>query len=587
MSTQSTTMIQPEHLILSTTKDNAELARHYLTTASLAEALDKISFLGDGRFVSQTVKKEMEQREQAEKFFTELLTLLIGGKHEEKKTATGGSDAKKAPEAIFKMEAVLMALEEMMINNDQKKANDSTKLGDANTRQLAASYKKLLKEISQEQNQHESFWDKIADFFKACFEAIKAVFEGVGTEAAKACWSKVGQDLKKDWDAVKDLVMLVVHAVVSYYEAIAGGLVMLADKMGAHAQGLAKHLIQLSKDNGLDVLKNPAFAFVGTIVSLVIIAASVISGQLELAAVATVLLVLSATGALQGLTNDIAKGIASDLEKDGMSKKKAEKLAKIIADVVVVVAVAIAGAFAGGITSIETAATDATDSLEENSQELDEILDETTEDSQPTEKENESEKTKPSRTKRVIGAALAGGSYALGSVNLAADSINYAERNKKKKDETLMIIMEVLQEVIAAVGGLAGGGMVLSNASENSIVSRAVKKITSRFMTNLEENQGAIFNRVQKLYLASNIASGIASAGEGGEKIIQGEIAKAVAEIKSIITVLTNSSDLDTAQVKDDLREMKSQVKGMDRMVSSFAHLFDGYQAVANALAQA
>ncbi|MCB1115726.1 MAG: hypothetical protein KDK71_04575 [Chlamydiia bacterium] len=580
MSTQSTEMIQPEHVSPSSPKESVELARHYLTTASLAEALNKISFLGDTRFVSQAEKQEIERREKAEKYFTELLTVLIGGKEEKTKPQAKAPDAKKAPEAIFKMEAVLLALEEMMVDNDQKKANMSSQLGDINTAQLEKSYKKLVNEINEEQNSHESIWDKIADFFKGLFDVIKGIFEGITGQASAArnTFDSAKDNLKQFGEAIYDLLKLVGRVVLSALEGLGGGALKLLETMGVHCQNLANEAIQASKDNGLDALANPAFGFVGTIVSLTIIAASVVTGQLELAAIATVLLVLSATGALNGLASDMAKGIASDLESNGMSKKKAEEAAKIIADVLTVVIVAAVSLGTGALSSIETAADGASDTLEQEMQEIDNTLSKVTEDSEPVEK--------ASRAKRVVGFTLAGASYGLGSVNLAADSINYAERNEKKKDETLLIIMEVLQEVIAAVGGLVGGGMVLSTASENNIISRAVKKITSRIMTNLEENQGAIFNRVQKLYLGSNIAAGIAQAGQGGETIIQGEIAKAVAEIQSMISVLTNNSNLDTAQVKDDLRELKSHIKGMDRIVSSFARLFDGYQAVANALAQ-
>lgn len=574
MSAQQIYTMHSEHIAPSSPKENAEVARHYLATANLAEALEKINFVGENKFLNMTQKEEQERREKAEKFFTELLTILIGGgKTDAKEGTTKGQTSeggKKGITSIFEMEAILLALEEMMVQSDVKKSDQSSSLGDANTRALTASYKKLQEEIYKQEHHHESFWDKIGDFFKA----IGDVFEGH--------FSQAGQEFKSFLGVFKDLATLVYHALKSLGEALLGGLADIFSGVSEGAKKFAHNMIHHAKTDGEDILSNPAFAFVGVIISLVIIAAAVVSQQYELAAVAVVLLVLSQTGALNKLSGAIADG----LEKLGMSKKAA----KILADVLTVIIVLVASAGAGAAGSVETMADEAEQEAETEMQDLSSNVDETLTNegtNTPTDETQETNgKTKTKMNwKRVRGTALAGGSFGLGSVNLAGDIVNATHLSKKKKDK-LLIALEVIQQVIAAIGGLAGGGMVMSTSSENSILGRGIRKIVSKLANTLENDQAALFGKIQKLFLAGNIASGIAAAGEGGEKILQGEVLKLIGEIKATISSLDNSSKLDEDQVKDDQDKLKSDVEGMDRVINSFGDLFDGYQAVANALAK-
>lgn len=588
MSAQQIYTIHQSHIAPSSPKESAELARHYLVTANLTEALEKINFVEDDKFLNMTLKEERERREKAEKFFTELLTILIGGgKADAKEGTTKGAEAqgtKQGINSIFDMEAILLALEEMMVQSDVKKSDQSSSLGDANTEALTASYKKLKAEIYKQQHHHESFWDKIADFFKGIWDAVKGIWdEMIGhTTTAQQNFDAAKNNLKQFGEAIYDLVKLMGHLLAAAGEGLLGGLADIFSGLSSGADKFAHMLLDHAKNNGEDVLANPAFAFVGVIISLIIIAAAVVSQQYELAAVAVVLLVLSQTGALNKLSGAIADG----LEKLGMPKKDA----KILADVLTVIIVLVASMGAGAAGSVETMADEAEQEAETEMQDLSSNIDETlTSDGTetPTEEpqETDANSKKTFNGKRFVGSAISGASFGLGSVNLAGDIVNDLHLSKKEKDK-LLIALEVIQQVIAAIGGLVGGGMVMSTSSENSILGRGIRKIASRFVNALENDQAGLMNKVQKLFLAGNIASGVAAAGEGGEKILEGEVEKLIGEIKASISSLNNSSDLDTAQVKDDQRELKSHVKGMDEMINSFGHLFDGYQAVANALAK-
>ncbi|MCB1116597.1 MAG: hypothetical protein KDK71_09015, partial [Chlamydiia bacterium] len=538
MSAQQIYTMHSEHIAPSSPKEHAEVARHYLATANLAEALQKINFVGENKFLNLTQKEEQERREKAEKFFTELLTILIGGgKTDTKEGATKGEPSKggqKGISLIFDMMAVLLALEEMMVQSDVKKSDQSSSLGDANTKALAASYKKLKEEIYKQEHHHESFWDKIADFFKGIWDVITMHY------------SEAGDEFKSFLGVFKDLATLVYHAVKSLGEALLGGLADIFSGVSEGAKKFAHNMINHAKTDGEDILSNPAFAFVGVIISLVIIAAAVVSQQYELAAVAVVLLVLSQTGALNKLSGAIADG----LEKAGMSKKAA----KILADVLTVIIVLVASAGAGAAGSVETMADEAEQQAETEVQDLSSNVDETLTNEgteTPTDETQETNgKTKTKMNwKRVRGSALAGGSFGLGSVNLAGDIVNATTLSKKEKNK-LLIALEVIQQVIAAIGGLAGGATVMSTSSENSVLGRGIRKIISKLANTLENDQAALFGKIQKLFLVGNIASGIAAAGEGGEKILQGEVLKIIGEIKATISNLDNSSKLDEEQVK-------------------------------------
>lgn len=160
MSTQQIYTLYQQHIVPSLTKESAGLARHYLATANLTEALSHLNYVGENKFLNLTEKQEQERREKAEKFFTELLTLLLGGKADTKEAQKGqgsGQGTKNGIESIFDMEAILLALEEMMVESDQKKADQGSTLGDVNTKALSASYKALKEEIYKQEHHHESF----------------------------------------------------------------------------------------------------------------------------------------------------------------------------------------------------------------------------------------------------------------------------------------------------------------------------------------------------------------------------------------------------------------------------------------------
>lgn len=579
MSAQTIEQIRPEHIALTSTKENVELARHYLATASLAEALERVNFVGDNKFLNFSEKQQQERREKAEKFFTELLTLLIGGKPETKEGVKGHSakqNTSKGLNSLFEMEAVLLALEEMMVDNDQKKAGLSSNLGNANTQAMTANYKALKKEIYNEQHQHESFWDQIADFFKGLWDGIEGVFdEMIGHDnTAEANFESAKENFGQVKDALENLGKLVGRLLLSAGEGLVGGLADMFSGVSSGADKFAHSTLDHAKNNGEDVLSNPAFAFVGAIVSVIIIAASVVSQQYELAAVAVALLVLSQTGAFTKITG----AIAQDLEKDGMSKKDA----KIFADVLTITIVLLASMGVGAVGSVETMTDEAAQQAETELRDFSSSVDDALTNSEDENPQTSGATKKTFNGKQFAGVTLTGTSTALGTSSLAFDLASKVD----PKNEKLLIALEMIQELIAVIAGIGGGVTMMSASSGETAVGKGLKSLFSRFTTYFEENSTKILEKVQKIYIGSSIIGAAAKAGQGGEQIIQGEIQKYVGELQYAISILTNSSNLDTAQVKDDMRELKSHVKGMDAMVDSFDNLFDGLDAVTEALLQ-
>ncbi len=494
----------------------------------------------------------------------------------------------KGRDALFTMEALLMDLEKMAIDNNTEKSKQQAKIAQATILGIQNNLTKIQKELAQASEKSDGLIGWIKDIVKGVAHLLVAAFDAISGQesAALSQLQDAGNNMKDLGEGLLDLVKLIGEAFEALGLAIASGA-----EAAVGNKKETKKLLALAKTVGEKMLANPALKTVSEIVMAVIIAVSVITQQYWLAAVMIVLFVLSETGVMTKLTNAISSAIENDMGG------KHSALAKLLADIIVVVIVTVltagAGAAEAGVAIasesaatlssdvLETigtiakqaveaamngvkqvAGTVADDAIEETGIELQDMaslggteLATDVEEEAAVEGNNAAEEV--SNAARVAKRAAQMGSIGFGS-SLGSSSLglDIAELAGGKNKKTLEIILELLQAVIAAVTAAVGGFSIMTSA-----MSEAADAIDSEV--------GQMAKIASRVSMGAAGVGAVATASQGSEMIIQGLINEDIQRRRGDNTILESVESMNNQAIQITSSQLSTLMKEFEQIVNS------------------
>ena len=468
-----------------------------------------------------------------------------------------------AKEAIFHMEALLMALQQLQINGNTEKSEEQQSISQANEKSLEANLSKIEESLKKLSESHsEGLWGLFKNFFEGIYYGLTGK-----TEKAKHCFEKVGE-IAKVFDLVKDLACALGKLIQS------AALASVGDIEGA------KVSLEEAKNYGEKILANPAFRLVADIAMAAIIIASVMTGQIAVALIMVVLFIASQTGALQKGTEAIAKGL-TDAGVDA-------KWSKVIANVIVIVAITVASAGAGalqaglssGASAAGTAAAEAAASV--GARTAAGVAAESAlatgarsaaraaveEGAEAAAQSAKTTGTSSAIAKQAASLGAYGLGSSLGSSTLVLDILDAVH---KKDNQALAIFLQILQVIAAAVTASIGAVTAVSQSMPQSLT----------LMGNSSFNFAQMGSKIAK---AASIAGGVAGMANGGEKIFQGFTMQKLDEYKANVHLDETTQNLADAMIQQTSEELKQIVKLYESLIST---AFKTTSEVANAELQA
>lgn len=500
--------------------------------------------------------------------------------------------------AMFEMDAILMDIEQLQVNSDVQKSQQQQEQNQVTAANLKDSLKKIEKELKKLSEHHSNgLFGWIEDFFKSIINLIKNLVETVyygvtGNESkAKEEFKKLETPFKTLFTAVEDIFSGNLEKMKEGFEELItavvltmmfgpAGLLLMGSKFGndvnnmtklavdavqalgeAIIAGVAKavgddktcnDMLKDAKKLGEAMLANPALKVLGDIAMVAIIIASAISGQYWLAAIMVVLFVMSESGLLQKATT----AIANSIEKDMGGKNSA--LAKVIADIIVIVVITILSAGAGAAEAALATGVDAAAAAGEEAASI--AADSASNAAKQATEEGVEEGAQtsttegPSRAAQIAKRAASMGAFGMGSVlgssTLAMDIL---EATGKKDDETLAIILELIQVIVAAITAAVGGVTTLAQSA-------------SQLGKSAEEAGVQMTQAASRMTVAGTAVQGVSGIGQGGESIIQahvnedlqinrGNVALDQATIRNI-TAMINQTEQELKQLVDQYQQI-------------------------------
>lgn len=499
--------------------------------------------------------------------------------------------------AMFEMDAILMDIEQLQINSDVQKSQQQQEQNQITSENLQDNLKKIEKALKKLAHHHSGLFGWIEDLFKSIaklFENIgKAIYYGVtGNETkAKEAFKKLETPFKTLKTAFEDLFnghfkegleLLMTAVVLSLMFGVAG-LALMGSKFGkdvnnmsklavdavealgeAIVAGLAKavgddktckDMLAKAKKLGEAMLANPALKVLGDIAMVAIIIASAISGQYWLAAIMVVLFVMSESGLLQKATT----AIANSIEKDMGGKNSA--LAKVIADIIVIAVVTILSAGAGAAeaalaTGADAAAAAGEEMVDMAANTASNAAEDATEEG--VEEGAETSSTEgPSRAAQIAKRAASMGAFGMGSVlGSSTLALDILEATHKKDDETLAILLELIQVVVAAITAAIGGVSTLSQSATQ--------------LGKTAEEAGAQLSQVaSRTAVAGTAVQGVSGAAQGGESIIQARLNEVLQTYKGDVSLDQATINNITAEINQTEQELKQLVDQYQKIVQT------------------
>ena len=538
---------------------------------------------------------------------------------------------------VFKMESILMSLEELAIGNNSKKQKQQSEIANTTITNLSRSLTNMMKEMEKSAHHSGGLFGWIEDFFKSIVKVFKEIVEAVG-DLFTGNFKALGQDLlkmtgietiikafkngiKQGFEALltaviltallgpagmmlmntsfgkdmNDVSKLVIDAVMSLGEAITALMVGPDSKEG-------KKLLANAKKLGEAMLANPALKALADVAMVVIIIASVISQQYWLAGLMLVLFVASETGLMQKATTAIANEIA---KIPGLSKDAA----KAIADAIVIIVVTLlsfgagSAAAAGDVVADEAVqageelGTEMTNFAENGSEEAieeegEEAVSQTGTNALDNAANQAEQKSKSILTKigekigKRAGMTMVGAGSALGSSSFGIDLAKAI--TKGKDDETLELILALIQEVMAAAMAVIGGLGVLTSAPGmiEEQVTKKVGKFAPKLTQSLQDNAASFAQIGGKMQVAGNAVASLSGIAQGGYTMIQGQIYKAIGELKAETTLLESTEAENNAAIKNTSTELKSLMKEFETIVNNMNAPALAGEGIARALMQ-
>jgi hypothetical protein len=516
---------------------------------------------------------------------------------------------------VFKMQSILMQLEQMAVANNSKEQKQQSEIAEATINGLNHSYKKMIKEFQKSSESHGLFgW--IEDFFKSigtifvnfydiCADVvsgqwkqageaflkatgieaiIKAFQEGVqkGIEALLTAalltavfmgpqgMAFMGTSFGKDMD---NAVTLVVDAVVALNELVYGAFL----KMGGDDKG-EKTLLDNAKKLGEQMLKNPALKAISEAAMVAVMIASALSGQFWLAGMMVVLFVMTETGWMNDLTSDLASAISDipGLKKMGQT---GQDIAKVIADVVVILVVAALSFGAGSAAAAGDVATDeaatATDQVaSQASSQASDAADDTL--SQIKSKLSEivqKIKNIPSAVGTRGGMTLLGAGSTLASSSLGSDIASLiADTDSKANQEKLELILMIIQEVFAAVMSIVGGLGAATNAasSTESALTQKIGQLSPKLVQFFQENAASFAEFGGRIMAAGNGVSSISDMMQGGYQILMGRVQEEIAKLQGDVELFQAAQEQNNAAISNTSTQLNTLMKEFAEIVKTF-----------------
>lgn len=500
-------------------------------------------------------------------------------------------DSSNPKTAMFEMDTILMDIEQLQINSDVQKSQQQQEQNQKTSENLQHNLKKIEKALKKLAHHHSGLFGWIEDLFKSIGKLLenigKAIYYGMtgNEEKAKAAAKQLETPFKTLATAFKDLFnghfkegfeLLLTAVVLSMMFGVVG-LALMGSKFGkdvndmsklavdavealgeAIAAGVAKaagddktckDLLDKAKKLGEDMLANPALKVLGDIAMVAIIIASAISGQYWLAAIMVVLFVASETG----LLNKATTAIANSIEKDMGGKNSA--LAKVIADIIVIAVVTILSAGAGAAeaalaTGADAAAAAGEEMVDMAANTASNAAEDATEEG--VEEGAETSSTEgPSRAAQIAKRAASMGAFGMGSVlGSSTLALDILEATHKKDDETLAIILELIQVVVAAITAAVGGVSTLSQSATQ--LGRSA------------EEAGAQMSQVaSRTAIGGTAVQGVSGAAQGGESIIQ-------ARLNEVLQTYKGNAALDQATINNITTEINQTEQELKQLVDQY-----------------
>lgn len=320
-----------------------------------------------------------------------------------------------------------------------------------------------------------------------------------------------------------------------------------------------------------DVETNPELAnlikALTYVVAAITIVAGCITGNFELVAVTAVLLAVTQSGLLNKIEDHI--GSAGG---------------KFAFDLLVIAIATVATAGTGALeTTMETVG-------EEEGTELSNLA--------CKEGEEASEQATQKVTQLNIGKGISSGfmglGASLGSVNLAQDSVNLFDSNKKDKqhiEEILQIVFDVTAAVSAVGGGL--GSIASASSDATGLLSEKVSQLLTKFVpqevmenasTFVESNMKTLTTLLLAGELAGNGTAAVLGGANATNQFRIAGIQKEVGELQGALEKLTNALQENTDNIKNTDQSFQNNLQGFSQMIGNFDHYFDGYAAQAQEL---
>lgn len=500
--------------------------------------------------------------------------------------------------AMFEMDVILMDIEQLQINSDVQKSQQQQEQNQVTAANLKDNLKKIEKELKKltEHNSHGLFgW--IEDFFKSIVNLIKNLVETIyygvtGNESkAKEHLKKLETPFKTlitafedilsgNFEKMKEGLEELMTAVVLTMIFGPEGLLLMGSKFGNDVNNMTKlavdavqalgeaiiagfakavgddkicnEMLKDAKKLGEAMLANPALKVLGDIAMVAIIIASAISGQYWLAAIMVVLFVMSESGLLQKATT----AIANSIEKDMGGKNSA--LAKVIADIIVIAAVTILSAGAGAAEAFLATGVDAVAAAGEEAASVaaDAASNAAKQGSEEGIEEGAETSTTegPSRAAQIAKRAASMGAFGMGSVlGSSALSLDILEAIGKKDDETLAIILELIQVIVAAITAAVGGATTLTQSATQ--LGKSAEEV------DVQMTQGA-----SRIAVAGSAVAGVSGMGQGGEAIIQ-------AKVNEDLQINRGNAALDQATIKNITAEINQTEQELKQLVDQYQQI--------------
>lgn len=435
-------------------------------------------------------------------------------------------------DAVFEMEALLGLLQETYIEFAASNSENLVTMGSAIIDVLDDQYDKITKQLEKERKwDHMSFWDKLKCGFKLVFDTI---------EVASALTFS-------DIDAVKSSLKEIENNPV----------------LG-------------------DVIKG-----LGYIAMAATVLVACATGNIELLALTLVFFSLTQSGALNSMTNEIAKG----LEKAGLS----ESVAKVLSDVIVTLSFVIAGAGAGGIEmAIDDTSMTAADLAGEEGIEMVEMGVESVGETTANTTEEAGQKI-GFNLKRAIGVGLNIGGQTLASTNIGMDLANVLPVSEKDKMKW-MIALEVLV-ILSSIAATLGGGLMSASAEGESAISSQLKSLMSKMSgyvseefpqasQNLSMNADSVMHIGRMMGTVANGLSGFYSIMLGKATIDRGDIQKKMKEWEGNIAILSSTLAQNQNMVQTNQKQEQTTLTSFNNMAATYSDFAAPQLAVANEMLQ-